>query len=121
MNHATETARRYLDSWNAADATERRRLLAQLWADDGRYADPMMSASGVSAIDGMIAAVQQKFPGYRFTPHGSVDSHGSYLRFSWALADAQGATLARGTDVATLADDGRLQSVIGFIDQAPGS
>ena len=75
MNHATETARRYLDSWNAADATERRRLLAQLWIDDGRYADPMMSASGVGAID----------------------------------------------DVATLSDDGRLQSVIGFIDQAPGS
>ena len=72
MNHATETARRYLDSWNA---TERRRLLAQLWIDDGRYADPMMSASGVGAID----------------------------------------------DVATLSDDGRLQSVIGFIDQAPGS
>jgi len=61
MNHATETARRYLDSWNAADATERCRLLAHLWADDGRYADPMMSASGIGAIDGMIAAVQQKF------------------------------------------------------------
>ena len=70
---------------------------------------------------GRPPAVQQKFPGYRFMPHGSVDSHGPYLRFSWALADARGVALARGTDVATLSDDGRLQSVIGFIDQAPGS
>ena len=121
MNHANEIARLYIDSWNATDAAERRALIARLWAEDGRYADPMMSADSAANIDAMIGAVQQQFAGYRFAPYGSVDAHGSHLRFSWALNDASGAVFARGTDVATLAADGRLQSVVGFIDLAPGS
>ena len=121
MNHANEIARLYIDSWNATDSAERRALIARLWADDGHYADPMMSADSAAGIDTMIGAVQQQFAGYRFAPFGNVESHGSHLRFSWALNDPKGTVFARGTDVATLAADGRLQTVIGFIDQAPGS
>ena len=121
MSRPEDTVRLYLDTWNATDAGERSRLLGRLWADDGRYADPLASVEGRGGLDQLIAAVQQRFAGLRFAPWGRVDAHGAHLRFSWALQDAQGGVVARGTDVATLAADGRMQSVIGFIDQAPAA
>src|SRR5215468_2653689 len=39
---ATQLVERYLDTWNETDADARRAAVAEIWADDGRYVDPMV-------------------------------------------------------------------------------
>lgn len=113
---ATVLAERYLALWNEADGARRRRLISTTWAAEGRYVDPMMGAEGHEAIDGMIAAVQEKFPGLCFSLAGTPDGYGDRVRFSWALGPAGGPAIAHGTDFAELDGEGRFVSVTGFLD-----
>jgi hypothetical protein len=119
MIDAQTLAQRYIASWNEADVPTRRRLVDGLWTENARYADPMMKAEGQDGIAALIGGVHTKFPGYRFALTGQPDGHGPYLRFSWSLAPADGQVVARGTDFAAVAADGRLAQVTGFLDQAP--
>ena len=121
MTDVANIAQRYLASWNEADAATRRHLLDSLWTEDACYADPMMQAQGHDAIAALITGVQQNFPGCRFELTGQPDGHGRHLRFSWSLAPADGPVIARGTDFAAIASDGRLAQVTGFLDQRPSA
>ena len=109
----------YIAAWNETDPQRRRILIAQGWSEDASYLDPLTGVSGHDGLDAMIDAVQRQFPGLRFTLLGTVDGHNDRLRFSWALGSEGGEPLARGTDFALLAADGRLRSVTGFLDQVP--
>ena len=119
MLDATRIARSYIDTWNEAAAEPRRSLLGSHWTDDASYVDPLMRGDGHAGIDAMIAAVQTRFPGFRFTRVTPVDAHGDHLRFTWELGPAGEAALVVGTDFATVSADGRLQAMTGFIDRAP--
>ncbi|GAB7549995.1 nuclear transport factor 2 family protein [Cupriavidus sp. 8B] len=112
-------ADRYLAAWNETDAARRRALIVSTWTESASYVDPLMRGDGHAGIDAMIAAVQARFPGLRFSRATPVDAHGGNLRFTWELAPAGAAAVVVGTDFATVAADGRLQSMTGFIDRAP--
>ncbi|WP_369137898.1 nuclear transport factor 2 family protein [Modestobacter versicolor] len=114
-------AQRYIAAWNETDPAARRAAVAELYAEDARYTDPMVDAQGREAIAATIGAVQQQFPGFRFRLAGPVDAHHDQARFSWELgpADAAEAPVV-GFDVAVRDDAGRLTSVLGFLDRVPG-
>jgi len=114
---AAQTASRYIAVWNETDPSRRRALIAEQWADDAQYLDPMMQGNGHDGIDAMIAAVQDRFPGFRFTLHGTPDGHNDRVRFSWALGPDGAAPVAHGTDFVQLSADGRIRAVTGFLDQ----
>ncbi len=116
----TALADRYLAAWNETDAARRRDLIGRTWTESAVYVDPLMRGDGHAGIDAMIAAVQDRFPGFRFTRVTPVDAHGPHLRFTWELAPAGEAAVVVGTDFATVSADGRLHSMTGFIDRAPG-
>jgi hypothetical protein len=117
--HAAIIADRYLAVWNERDDITRRARIAQLFADNATYADPMMRGSGIDGIDGMIAAAQRQFPGHRFFLHGTPDGHSDVVRFAWTLApEGPGAPVARGSDIAYVDGHGRLVRVTGFLDAA---
>lgn len=116
MEHASNLAQQYLAAWNERSVPERRARVARLFTLDASYLDPVMRGSGHEGIDAMIAAAQQHFPGHRFALAGTPDSHHDVLRFSWTLHTPAGEEVARGTDVATIAQDGRLAQVTGFLD-----
>jgi hypothetical protein len=121
MSSHHDIAQRYLAIWNEGDAARRRARIAELWAADARYADPLMAGEGHDGIEAMIAAARAQFPGHRFSLAGTPDGHGGNLRFSWSLAPEGGAPIAHGTDFATLDAEGRLARVTGFLDQpSPG-
>lgn len=109
----------YIAAWNETDPQRRRALIAEGWSEDASYLDPLAAVSGHDGLDTLIDAVQRQFPGLRFSLLGAVDGHNDRLRFSWALGLEGGEPLARGTDFALLAADGRLRSVTGFLDQMP--
>jgi hypothetical protein len=117
-SHAAIIADRYLAVWNERDDINRRARIAQLFAANATYADPMMRGSGVEGIDVMIKAAQQQFPGLRFSLHGTPDGHHDVVRFSWTLGLDGAAPVAKGSDVAWVDERGRLLRISGFLDAA---
>lgn len=109
----------YIAVWNEADPDRRRALIARTWTDDGTYLDPLMQGTGVDGIDAMVAAAQQQFPGHRFELTFGPDAHNDVVRFTWTLVGEEtGAAAAVGVDFATVAPDGRLHTVTGFLEPA---
>jgi hypothetical protein len=116
MNDTVDLIGRYIAAWNETNPERRRGLITRTFAEAASYVDPMMEGHGHAEIDAMIGGVQERFPGLRFRSVGTVDTHHQRVRFSWELAPEAGQPVAKGTDFAALAEDGRLQSVTGFLD-----
>ena len=113
----------YVATWNETDAGRRRAGITRAWAEAGSYRDPVMTSDGHAGIDAMLAGVQAKFPGFVLKRTSKVDHHsgpaGGHVRFTWSLGPASGPSVVEGVDFCALAPDGRLASVVGFIDKAP--
>ncbi|HET7885150.1 MAG TPA: twin-arginine translocation signal domain-containing protein [Bradyrhizobium sp.] len=110
----------YLAAWSEPDPKRRRQLVAQAWTEDGAYVDRVREGRGHDSIDQMIAKAQEHFPGYRLNLASGIEAHHDCVRFSWVAGGTADAPLyIKGTDFAFIADDGRLKSVIGFVDAAP--
>ena len=119
---AKRLVERYLDAWNETDAHARRSAIAAVWAEDARYVDPLASVSGHDQISDLIHAVQAQARGHVFRLLDGVDAHHDVMRFGWELVpESGGEPVAIGFDVAITGDDGRLASVVGFLDKAPGA
>jgi SnoaL-like domain len=110
-----ELVTQYLETWNETDPAARKAAVDALWAPDGVYTDPMVTAAGRDQIDATIAAVQGQFPGLAFTLAGTVDAHHDTARFTWSLGDE----LVIGFDVLVLDAAGQIASVYGFLDKVP--
>ncbi|WP_318205163.1 nuclear transport factor 2 family protein [Streptomyces sp. SCL15-4] len=117
---------RYFDAWNATGPERRAEAVAAAWTEDGRYTDPLADVGGHDGITAVIAAAHEQFPGHVFRPLGPVDGHHDTARFSWELVNEAGDTSSgeesapvAGSDVITLDADGRIRSVLGFLDRVP--
>jgi len=110
----------YIAVWNETDPGHRRDLIAQTWTDDAVYVDPMLRGDGPDGIDAMTAGVQAKFPGHEFRRTGTADAHNGRVRFGWEMVNTtSNAPLIAGIDIGEIAPDGRLRSIVGFLDLAP--
>jgi hypothetical protein len=122
MSNINEIVVRYVAAWNERDPKRRRDLIANTWREDGIYRDAHRQGEGHDAIDAMIDAAQRQFPGYRIALKSGIEAHHGYARFSWAAGGTSDAPLyLGGTDFVVVADDGRLKSVVGFVDAAPAA
>jgi hypothetical protein len=106
----------YIAMWNERDPERRRALVAETITDDGSYVDPARSGEGVDDIAAMIGAAQEHFPGHSIALQSGPDAHHDRVRFTWSLAANGGAPVAVGVDFATVAQDGRLRAVTGFLE-----
>jgi len=117
MTEVTTLVENYIATWNERDPDRRRELVAQTFSDHADYLDPLMGGEGQDAIDAMIAGVQQQYGDYRFELAAGPDAHNDRVRFSWQLIhNGDHVPVATGYDFATIAHDGRLQSVTGFLE-----
>ncbi|MGP3990931.1 nuclear transport factor 2 family protein [Streptomyces sp. 3N207] len=122
MNTYEAAVERYFAAWNAPDAESRAKAVAAAWTEDGSYTDPLAQVSGHDELAAAIGAAREQFPGCEFQLDGAVDGHHDIARFSWELVvTADGSSPAAGSDVLTLAEDGRISSVKGFLDRVPGA
>jgi hypothetical protein len=120
MNNVNETVVRYIAAWNERQPERRRDLVVKTWTEDGSYIDAHRQGAGHDAIDAMLARTQDQFPGYRLNLTSGIETHNNFVRFSWAAGGTPEAPLyLGGTDFATLAPDGRIRTVAGFVDAAP--
>ncbi|MCW3065536.1 MAG: nuclear transport factor 2 family protein [Solirubrobacterales bacterium] len=116
MADMTSVVDDYIAAWNETDAGRRRELVARTFADDATYLDPLMDGAGTDGIDALIGGAQRQFPGARFELAGGPDAHHDVVRFVWHLHAAGGERIATGHDYATVAEDGRLRAVTGFLE-----
>jgi hypothetical protein len=112
---------RYLACWNETDPEARRALIAQHWSPRPSYTDPVAAVTGRKAVEETIGAAQERFPGFAFSPVGPVDAHHQQARFTWGLGPADAEPVIVGFDVVVLDDDGRIDTVLGFLDKVPGA
>ena len=121
MDAYDDLAQRYIDAWNETDAGARRTAVDKLYTDDARYIDPLAVAQGREAIASMIGAVQSQFAGFSFRLAGPVDGHHNQARFGWELGPAGGEAPIVGFDVVVTDDDGRITTVLGFLEKVPSA
>ncbi|WP_405876024.1 MULTISPECIES: nuclear transport factor 2 family protein [unclassified Streptomyces] len=111
---------RYFEAWNAGEPEELAKAVAAAWTTNGSYTDPLADVSGHEQIAAVIAAAHAQFPGFAFRASGAVDGHHDTARFSWELvSEADGSAPVAGFDVITLDAEGRIRSVLGFLDRVP--
>lgn len=111
---------RYFEAWNADAPEALAKAVAAAWSVEGTYTDPLATVTGHTEIAGLIAGAHAQFPGFAFRPLGTVDGHHDTARFSWELvSEADGSAPVAGFDVITLDADGRIRSVLGFLDRVP--
>jgi len=119
-NEIQSVVQRYIETWNETNATRRRALLREVYAEDCAYTDPLVDAKGLDAIDGFVGAVQKQYPGLVFSLGGAIDAHHEQARFTWHAGPPGAADpLAIGFDVAIF-ENGRIRRIYGFMDKAPG-
>ena len=118
MTDFTTLADRYIAVWNETDPAARRKMIDELYTEDAAYVDPLADVRGRDAVDAVIAAVQEQFPGLVFRLGGPVDGHHDLARFTWHLGPKGGEALVIGFDVMIVAD-GRIRNVHGFLDKVP--
>jgi hypothetical protein len=119
MTDVTTVVDGYIAMWNETRGDARREIIAATWADDATYLDPLMSGAGAAGLDAMVSGAQEQFPGCRFELTAGPDHHHDRVRFSWRMLGPNGGdAVAHGVDFGTLADDGRLHSVTGFLEPA---
>ncbi|WP_020388596.1 nuclear transport factor 2 family protein [Kribbella catacumbae] len=117
--NATTLAGQYFAMWNEADADARSAIISKTWAPEGSFVDPSFEVSGYDGLNKLVGTAQQMFPGHAFSVTGEIQEHHNRLRWTWHLAAEGQEPVAGGTDVVTLAPDGRIHEVIGFLDFAP--
>lgn len=120
MTSYDDAVERYFAAWNAATPEELAEAVAAAFTEEATYTDPLAAVRGHDELAAAISGAQQQFPGFAFRLTGTVDGHHSLARFSWELvAAADGSAPVAGSDVAVLAEDGRISAVGGFLDRVP--
>ncbi|WP_170182153.1 nuclear transport factor 2 family protein [Phreatobacter stygius] len=119
MRTTAEFADRYVAMWNETDVGPRRNLVTEIWMPDAHFTGSLAEGRGHDRIDAALAAVQRRFAGHSLRLAGPADAIGAYLRLPWILAEVDGSTVARGTDIGTRSPDGRLEAAVSFFDLQP--
>jgi hypothetical protein len=133
---AAELAEKYLALWNEPDADRRRRIIAELWTEDGRHilqppqeirgiaAQPgiglmaILEARGYEAIEARVASAYEHWvgsEGLSFRGRDDADRLGDVVKFHWEAVAKDGTVFAVGLSFLVLAADGRIERDYTFI------
>ena len=133
---AAELAEKYLALWNEPDADRRRRMIAELWTEDGRHvlqppqeirglaAQPgigltaILEARGYEAIEARVASAYEHWvgsEGLSFRGRGDVERLADVVKFHWEAVTKDGELFGAGLNFLVLAADGRIERDYTFV------
>jgi hypothetical protein len=133
---AAGLAEKYVALWNEPDAGQRRRMIAELWAEDGRHilqppqeiraiaARPglamtaILEARGYEEIEARAASAYEHWvgsEGLSFRGRDDADRLGDVVKLHWEAVAKDGAVFAVGLSFLVLAADGRIERDYTFI------
>lgn len=91
-------------------------LIKQVWAEKGKFGVVRIAeADGLDAIDELTKGDIVKYRDTTVRRTGKIDGSGNYYRWNFTRSRNDGTPFASGVDFAVIVD-GKLQSVIGFLD-----
>jgi hypothetical protein len=132
----TQLAEKYLALWNEPDAGRRRRMIAELWTQDGRHilqppeeiraiaARPgialtaTLEARGYEEIEARAASVYEHWvgsEGLSFRVRDDAQRLGDVVTFHWEAVAEHGQVSGVGLDFLVLAADGRIERDYTFV------
>jgi hypothetical protein len=133
---AAALAEKYLAVWNEPDADQRRLMIAELWAEDGRHilqppqeiraiaAQPgigmtaILEAQGYEEIEARAASVYEHWvgsEGFSFRGRDDADRLGDVVKLHWEAVAKDGTVFAVGLSFLVLAAHGRIKRDYTFI------
>ena len=133
---AADLAEKYLALWNEPDAGPRRRMIAELWTEEGRHilqppqeirgiaAQPgigltaILEARGYEEIEARAASAYEHWvgsEGLSFRGRGDADRLDDVVKLHWEAVAGDGSVFAVGLSVLVLAADGRIERDYRFI------
>jgi hypothetical protein len=133
---ATELAERYLALWNEPDADRRRRMIAELWTEEGRHilqppqeiraiaARPglgmtaILEARGHEEIEARAASSYEHWvgsEGLSFRGRDDAERLGDVVKFHWEAVAKHGEVFAVGLVVLVIAANGRIERDYTFV------
>ncbi|MTE13827.1 hypothetical protein [Nocardia aurantiaca] len=132
MTNLNDLAGRYLAQWNESDPELRRKLIRELWAEDGAqilvdppedmrnaatrssFPIPPLEVRGHHALERRVERAYDMFVGpgeHRFVQRGEVTPLlKQVVAFTWSMVTAGGTVVGGGMDVLALDDDGRIRT-----------
>ena len=133
---AEQLADRYLALWNEPDADRRRRMIAELWTDDGRHilqppqeirgiaAQPgigltaILEARGYQEIELRVASAYEHWvgsEGLSFRGRDDAERLGDVVKFHWEAVAKNGEVFGVGLSFLVLAGSGRIERDYTFV------
>ena len=133
---AAELAEKYLALWNEPDADRRRRLIAELWTEEGRHIlQPPQEIRGIAAQAGIAMTAILKAQGYEeiearaasvyehwvgseglsFRGRDDAERLGDVVKFHWEAVAKDGGAFGVGLNFLVLAADGRIERDYTFV------
>jgi hypothetical protein len=133
---AAELAEKYVALWNEPDADRRRRMIAKLWAADGRHilqppdeirgiaARPgiamtaILEARGYEEIEARAASAYEHWvgsEGLSFRGRDDADRLDDVVKLHWEAVAKDGTVFGVGLSFLVLAADGRIERDYTFI------
>jgi hypothetical protein len=118
-----EAVKQYAHAWSLTTEADIRSALAECWAEDASYTDPMTDpVVGVDGLARHILGFTRQFPGATMAPTSGLDAHHLVGRFSWLMSSptpivADGVALGTalpGQDFVEFTEDGRIRRIVGF-------
>jgi hypothetical protein len=134
---AEQLASRYLALWNEPDADRRRRMVAELWTEDGSQilqppqemremaARPglglaaTLEARGHAELEARAATAYEHWvgsEGFSFRGCDVAERLGDVVKFHWEAVAKDGEVFAVGLNFLVLAADGRIERDYTFIE-----
>jgi len=137
IDEAVHLADRYLELWNEADPERRRRMIAELWTEDGsQILQPPLEMREIAASAGlgMAATLEARghaelearaatsyeqwvgSAGFSFRRHDDVYRLDDVIKFHWDAVSPDGEVAAVGHVFLVLGADGRIRRDYVFIE-----
>jgi hypothetical protein len=101
-----------LEVFGERDPERRRAAMARTYAPDITFADEEATTTGHDALEQRVVALQARLPAdASFAPFGPLYVGGDQAALAWTLSPEGSEPIARGLDVATIAD-GRIVALL---------
>ena len=120
MSGLEDIPAKYMAAWHEPDAAARRKVIAELWAEDGVYYNSSTEFRGISGIEKAVTEAYEAFTKNGFVfDLVKVDVNHNAVRYQWSMVPAGGGPAAAvGTHVFTVDDSGRIVRDHQFVDEA---
>jgi hypothetical protein len=136
MTDTQAFAKNYLALWNEPDADRRRRMIGELWTEDGRHilqppqeirgiaAQPgigltaILEARGHEEIGARVASAYEHWvgsEGLSFRGRDDAERLGDVVKFHWEAVAEDGQLFGVGLNFLVLAADGRIERDYTFV------